>query len=39
MPEPRATPKADRGALVTGLIIVVSVGVGAALGGFVLSLL
>ena len=39
MPEPRATPKPDRGALVTGLIIVVSVGVGAALGGFVLSLL
>ena len=39
MPEPRATPQPERSALVTGLIIVASVGIGAVLGSFVLSLL
>jgi signal recognition particle receptor subunit beta len=38
MPEPRATARQDRSALVTGLIIVASVATGAVLGSLVLHL-
>jgi signal recognition particle receptor subunit beta len=38
LPEPRPTPQRERSAMMTGLIIAASVGVGAVLGNFVLSL-